>query len=250
MLVYVIAFLQPLFYSGANILDNVLTNRSIKNIWSLVCVGSLVNACFLSIALFFGHIHLPSIQTWPWIILVGIIEIAYLFPYYRALKTEDTSIVASLFDIGRIFVPVLAFFFVHEQLTWQMYLGFSILICSSFGISYHHHGPFKLNTAFWNMLLCSLLIAIQSVLYKKIFLDLDWLSGFILPLLITVPIGISLLLFRRIRTDVKQHLKSLKKTTGLYIFDEGLTWAGSAASTYAISQLPVTVVAGINSLRE
>ena len=55
-------------------------------------------------------------------LLVSLIDTFYQIPYYYAVKHVDTSIMAALFSIGKIIVPILAYFVVGEHLTSSQYV--------------------------------------------------------------------------------------------------------------------------------
>ena len=125
------AFLSPAFYAIAEVFDNFLVNKEFKHPLTLVFYSSLFNLIFIPALFLIQRPELPPLGTLPIFIMLGLVGVGYLFPYYKGLKIEDTSIVVSFFAIGRIFVPVLAYLFVGEILNLQQYAGIFLIIISS-----------------------------------------------------------------------------------------------------------------------
>ncbi len=81
----VIAIFGPLFYGLANILDNYFVNKLFKHPAILVFYSSLINLLFLPLIFIFQLPKLPTLDMIPVFVIIGLIEIAYLYPYYKAL---------------------------------------------------------------------------------------------------------------------------------------------------------------------
>lgn len=95
---------------------------------------------------------------------VGFLDIVYLYPYYTAMKVIDTSIVAALFSLGQITIPVMTYLWLDERLSLTQYIGFAIIIMSSIALSIKGTKIPKLNRAFYYMVGASLLRAFYVVL--------------------------------------------------------------------------------------
>ena len=127
---YFISFLAPFFYASSVVIESFLSLAVFKRPLVMLFFVSLTNALFTPFVLFLGFPTIPSLQSWGIYLLIAIIDIGYLYPYYMALKKTDTSIVSSLFSLGKIFVPVLAFILLKDTLTLPQYIGFFIIIFS------------------------------------------------------------------------------------------------------------------------
>ncbi|HLC59398.1 MAG TPA: hypothetical protein VJH34_02650, partial [archaeon] len=103
MLWLLIALLNPLLHGWSNIIDNVLVNRIFKNPLNLVVFSSVMNLAFLPLLFLFHIPVLPTASTLPIFILLGLLDIAYVWPYYKALQHDDTSVVSGLFSLGKVF---------------------------------------------------------------------------------------------------------------------------------------------------
>jgi drug/metabolite transporter (DMT)-like permease len=101
-------------------------------------------------------------------LIIAIIEIGYLFPYYWSLREIDTSVVASLFSLGKVFIPLFAFFVLSERLALIQYFGFFLIIGSSAALSFDRT-KLKLNRSFFFMAIVSLVLMGEAILYKYSF---------------------------------------------------------------------------------
>lgn len=249
MLGILIAFVSPLLHGFANILDNYLSNTLFRNIWTLTFYSVFFNVLFLPLVFLIEIPHLPPIHLLPFFLLIALIEVLYLYPYAKALQHDDTSIVASLFSIGKIFVPVFAFLIVGEVLSVYQYLGFFIIVLSSALLTLNIKGVIRINKSFLFMLVCSVLLSIESVLYKYLFASVSWSTGFFWPTLFSFFMVLSLLCIPKQRTSIFAQLKQLRSIASILILEEFLTFGGSAASTYALSLIPVTLEKSIDSFQ-
>ena len=172
-----IAFLSPLFYAMAVIIESMLSNHTFKRQTTMIFYISLMNAVFLPLILIFGLPSVPSSEClWLYLIL-ALLDVIYLYPYYTAMKVIDTSIVGALFSLGEITVPVLSFFLLGEILNLHQYIGFAIIIMASVALSIKGSRIPKLSRAFYYMVIASLLISFRVVLIKYVMnLDGNWIN--------------------------------------------------------------------------
>jgi len=249
MIWLVAAIVAPLLQGIANVLDNYLANRLFKNLWTLTFYSTLLNVAFLPLILVFQVPALPSLELLPFFFLIGLIQVFYLVPYYKALQKAETSVVTALFSLGRIFVPVLAFLLVGEVLYPIQYAGFLMVIAASVALSFNGKSGFRFDTSFFYMLLCSLILAVEVVVYKYLFESVSWSTGLVWPLVFSLFIALSFLLVPKLSKDIITSRKVFKTNFRLFASEELLTFLGFAASLYAISLAPVTIVKGIGSLQ-
>lgn len=242
------AFLNPLLHAFSNILDNYLTNRLFDKKTTLIFYAALLNVLFLPfLFLFTGLPDLPNQSSlWPFIGL-AIINIAYLYPYYKALEQNDTSSVIALFSLGQIFVPILAFFIVGEVLAPIQYLGVGVIICASVALSIQKGTKLRMNASLWWMLGCTFILAFEYVLYKFVFVSVNWITGFTWPVIFSFFIAFLLLMPKATRIDIVNNWGVFKRKSHVFATEELTTFLGIAAGTYAVSVAPVTVVKAIMS---
>lgn len=244
-----IAFVSPILHGFSSILDNYLANKLFKNLWTLIFYSSLLNAVFLPFVLLIQVPDLPSLQFLPFFFLIGLIEVFYLLPYYKALQNEDTSVITALFSMGRIFVPILAFFIVKEVLSLTQYIGFLIIIISSVAVTFNGRIKFRINKSFLLMVLSALLLSIEAVTYKYLFGNVSWSTGFVWPVIFSFVIALFFLLIPKLRRDILENRRNFIKNLSVFTSEEILTFGGSATAVYAISLVPVTLVKGIASFQ-
>lgn len=248
MLWLIIAFVGLLFHGLANILDNYFVNKLFKNPFVLVFYSSLINLIFLPAVLLFGVPELPSLSLLPFYALVGLTNIFYLYPYYKALQNDDTSVVASLFSLEKLFVPILAFLIVGETLSSLQYLGFFVIVLSGAILTLNNHEKkFRLNKSFFYMALVSIILAFEGVIYKYIFNHVDWATGFTWAIVASFVLTLPMLLVGKSRTQIISQWSSFKNKFHLFTIEELLTFSGSASATFATSLAPVTIVKSIDS---
>lgn len=249
MLWIAIALIPPLLHSFANVLDNYMANKLSKNVWTLTFYSSSFGVLFLPFIFLIERPSLPPFHLLPFIGLIALLEVFYLWPYYKALQNDDTSVVTSLFDLGKIFVPLLAFLIVGEKLSSVQYIGFFVIILGSALLTLSHHGKLRLNRSFFYMLLCSVLLSFEAVLYKYIFTSVDWSTGFVWPTIFSFGIVLCFLLVPKQRRDIHLQFKKFENKISIFALEELLTFGGSAVAVFVISRIPVTLEEGISSFQ-
>lgn len=242
------AFLGPAFYAVANILDTHLTNRHLKQTHTLVFYGSILNLAFLPIIVIFQRPVMPPLHTLPVFALLGVVNIAYLYPYYRGLQSDDTSIAISFFGLGRIVIPVLAFFIVGEVLSGVQYLGIGLIIISSTLISIvgSEKSGFRFSKASYYIALASIIISFEGVLIKYLFgQGLNYATVIGGEIIAVSFVALCLLISKRIRGDVLANRKTFRAMFPIFAAEETFTFLAISAEAYAISIAPVSVVKSI-----
>jgi uncharacterized membrane protein len=150
------AFVEPLLHGWATVLDNYLAEKMSSRLTALVFFAATANLAFLPIIVFLDPPTLLSGSAFALVLVVAAIEVLYQYPYYRALRSTDTSVVNALFSLGRIFVPIFAFFLVGERIGELQYVGFSLIAVSSDG-------------AFFLMLSVAAILSLEAVLIKFLY---------------------------------------------------------------------------------
>lgn len=243
----IFAFLAPAFYGLAEIFDNFLINKEFKHPMTLVFYSYLFNIIFIPVLFVFSPPALPPLHTWPLFLGLGLVGVGYLYPYYRGLQTDDTSVVISFFAIGRIFIPVLAFLIVGEVLDIQQYLGILIIILSVFALGIHHSKQkFRFSKAAWYIGLAAFLLAFEGVFLKLLFesgVSVSTAVGG--ESLIGLILAMFLLGSKTIRADIRSTFPLFIKLSPLFLAEEALTFLGTVTESAAISLTSLSVVKGI-----
>ena len=228
-------------------IDNYFANHIFKNTHVLIFYVSLLNLLFIPFIFLFQTPNLPTLAQLPLLIILGLENTLYLYPYYKALQSDDTSTVVSLFSIGKMFVPLLAFFIVGELLTFTQYVGFAIIIIASTLLTWK--GKIQFNKSLGYMIVTSLLIAIGIVTYKYLYTTATWSTGFVWATIFSFFVALPLLLISTIRKQIKVQFPQFKKNIKLFIAEEFVTFLGLATFTYALTLQKVSIVEAVVSIQ-
>ncbi len=171
------AFLIPFCDAINTILENVLSTRTFKQPTTMVFYISVSSALFVPLVFFFGFPTLPSFELLLYYIAVAAIRVGYLYPYFLALKVIDTSIVAALFALGQISVPIVSYFWLGEVLDFTQYIGFGIIIVCSLVLSAKGTKIPKLSKAFYYMCVAAIIRSMGCVFEKyALNTDANWIN--------------------------------------------------------------------------
>jgi drug/metabolite transporter (DMT)-like permease len=242
-----VAFLEPVLHAWANILDSNLINRVFKNAWSLTVFIAAADLLFLPIIWLLDKPHLISWQLVPYVILIAFIELVYAYPYYKALEDDDTSVAISLFSLGKIFVPVLAFIFVNERLNLSQYFGFLLIVVCSAALTFNPKANFRFNKSFFYMLLASSMLAVETVTYKHVFNNVSWGTGFFWTMTISGLLGLASFAWPKLRTGFKSEWPTLKSYYHYVLLVGIIGFFGNIGFSYAISQVSPTISSTVSS---
>lgn len=240
------AFLEPLIYSFSNLIDNYYANHSFKYVSSVVFYSRIFSLPFIPLVFLIDIPSMPQGNEWFYIIAAGVVGFLYAPFFYSSLKSMDTSMVAALFSIGRIFVPVLAFFAVEERLQFWQYGGIAIILVSTMLLS-KKKAKWKISAAFFYMSIAAILLSVESVLYKKIFETADWSTGFVWGWLLSDAAAMLMFLFPKYLKQIKQDFAVAKKRMPVFLGQGVIDTIAEGSYLYAVSLIPVTVVKGISS---
>jgi drug/metabolite transporter (DMT)-like permease len=245
----ILALMVPAFYAVANIIDNFLSDKQFKNPVSLIVYSSLFNLIFIPLALA-DNSAWPKASVIPIIIVLGFINIGYLYPYYKGLQSEDTSIAISFFALSRILIPILAYFIVDERLGIKHYLGIVLIIFSMIMLSIRwDKNKFKFSKAFWYISLSAFLISFEGVLFKYLY-DQGVSIGTAVggEMTVSLILSMSLLLLPSIRRIVIADWRIFKKSVGLFAVEEGFTFLAVVTEGFALNKAPVSLVKSLTIL--
>ncbi len=242
------AFLAPALYAVGEIFDEYLSNRGFKHIAPIIFFASALNIFFVPIIFFIQKPVMPGMNLlWP-ILGVALTNLLYLYPYYRSLQIEDTSVVSAFFSFGKIIIPIFAFFLVGEVLALREYMGIGIIILGNVFLALHvTKQKLRLSKAFYMILFASTLLAFEGILFKYMFEQgINWSTAVGGQLIASGVIGCAALLaFKKTRRQIFEEHREYRKSAKLFFTEELFTFFALAAETYAISLAPVSLVKGI-----
>ncbi len=242
------SFLPPFLMGLVVIIESQLSNRTFKHPTTMIFYVSFMNALFLPLVLFIGIPTFPSLKMFMCYILMAAISIGYLYPYYLAMKVIDASVVAALFSLGQITVPLMSYFWLGERLAFTQYIGFMVIIMASVALSVKDSKIPKLNKAFYYMLFAAIVASFGDVLTKYILNeDSSWINMAFYPSLISGFIPLSFLLFKSYRKDIVRNFPPYLQRFKLFTLNEFLGFLSMIAGVYAMSGLSPVVTTAVEA---
>lgn len=232
----IITFLAAFLFGIAVIIESHLSNRTFKHPTTMIFYVSLMSALFLPLVLFWGVPTLPPVAAFACYVILGAIDVAYLYPYYLSMKVIDVSIVAALFSLGKITIPVMTYFWLGEKLGLEQYIGFVIIIMASVALSIKGKKVPQLNKAFYYMLFASFLRAFYVVLEKYVLnIDSGWVNLVVYPSLVTGIMPLSFLFVAKWRRDIVRNFPPYLRQFKVFVLNEFLCFWGMVCTVYGLS---------------
>lgn len=243
-----IAFGAPLFFGLAVLIESRLSNVTFKKPTSMIFYVSLMNILFLPLLFIFGKPSIPTIEVFSYYSIIATIGIAYLYPYYMAMKVIDTSIIAALFSLGQITIPIMSYFLLDEKLTLAQYIGFTIIVMASVALSIKGKKIPKLNKAFYYMMFSAIIISFSVVLEKYVLtINNNWVNLIFYPSFISGLLPFSFLFIKKWRKDIIKNFPPYKEKIKLFILNEFICFLGALCGIYALSGLSPTITKSIGA---
>ena len=168
--------------------------------------------------------------------------------YYKAVQYDEISRVVMLNQISPIFVLILAFLFLKEELTKNHFIGFLFLIGAGVIMSYKRIGnSFKLSKAFYYMLVSAFIGAISAVAAKHIFSVANFWTAFVWLRLMGFT-ALSVLLLPSIRHDFIQTFKNMKNNIRVLLgFKMIIDFSAFIFASYALLKGNVSLVTALST---
>ncbi len=244
---FIFALIAPALYAVAEATDDFFVNKRFKHPVTLVFFSSLFNLVYIPILIFFKSPEFPPIHTIPIFILLGFVNAAYLYPYYKGLQTDDASVAISFLAIERVMIPVLAFMLVGEILEPIQYVGIFLIIVSVVALGLHHRkSKLKFSKGVWYMTAAAFFLALEGVILKVLFQQGVSVSTALTgEMSVSLVFGMSLLLWGTMRKQIKYEIPTFIKLAPLFLVEELFTFLGLLTEAYAISLTSVSIVKGI-----
>lgn len=168
----IFSLLSRALWAGSNITDKLLREKHIPDSFILTLVAGFA-VLFLSLGIMvFNGLNWLSFTPVILVLFAGAVQIVAVFAFYQAISKDEISRVIPLFQLTPIFVLILSFLFLGEVLTFNHYLSFLLILLGGFLVSLKKvEGVFRLRGAFWWMILCGLIYAIQIVILKPLYVN-------------------------------------------------------------------------------
>ncbi|MFA5946129.1 MAG: DMT family transporter [Patescibacteria group bacterium] len=236
-----VALFSPLLYGAANIVDEFVANRRLKSLSAFLFYSSTFNLLVLPFVLLWSPPVLPSPFLCGIIVLLGLLNFLYVYPYYRSLQEVDTSVVASLFSLSNIFIPIFSYLLVAERLGAWQYAGFVVIILASTLLTFNLK-KFRVDGVLPLMLFSSAMVTAESIGFKYLFEHgVSWGTAFGGQLFFSFLFVLPLLFFPVVRHGIRASWGMFHRSVPLFALEELLTFGGAVASTYAMSLAPLTL---------
>lgn len=242
----IIAFIPPALYAATTIIESSLSNSEFKDNVSLTFYSTTISLLFLPVLFLFGIPELIEPRLLPLFLAYAACEVAFLVPYYAALKRLQTSVVSALFAMSSLVVPVLSWFILGEKLHPINYIGFFIVLAASFYMT-KAKGAFQFNKGFWLMVLTCAILSIDLMICTKLLTETDWVSVAFWNYILTSAIVVVLLAIKKVRRPVVASFPKLREHFKQLVLNNGLGCAAGIASLFSLSVLPVVVKDGISN---
>lgn len=243
---FFLAVLAHCFFALTNIVDARLQRNLLKNGITQLFLGSVFAVIALTIVVLVFQPALPPVALWGWALMGGLFALVYLFPYFMALQGDESSVVISYFSLGKIFVPILSFFILGEQLGLLQYAGFGIVLAGSFLLQFRPNQPTHLKPLML-MMLSSLILALHYIAYKHVFNEIGWLSGFTWGLLVgSLIVALILWTVPGQRKLIREDLVSFKGFAPTLFLSFLFGAVGTVIMTYAINLSSPTLVSAFS----
>jgi uncharacterized membrane protein len=163
------AFSGPVLWGISFHLDKYLIDRYFAHtdVAVLLVFSALIGLVMLPFILYYqpGVLALP-VGTVLLVAISGVLYLGAMLFYLQALKHEDASVVAPLFQATPLFAFGLGYLFLGEVLTPRQVAGGLAIVIGALVLSWEGRGvPFKARLVVL-MLICTFTLAVASVIFK------------------------------------------------------------------------------------
>jgi uncharacterized membrane protein len=242
--------LAAFVWSLTNIVDKYLTHKhaSDGNVWGILILSCLFPGALLPIAYYYAQnpiIISPDVLP---LFFSGVLMVAWIYFYLKALSEEDTSVVMTLLVLAPVFGLLFGHIFLDEVITINQLLASSLIISGALIISYKKSDasiPFikRYNVIFY-ALAASSIIGLMLTLFKGGTYESDvWYSIFWRSTGM-VTTGLLLCFFiPKIQDRFLDLISGYSKSTlGLNTLNESFTLIGDVLFGFAILFAPIMII--------
>lgn len=246
---FFIALAAPMIWAVVNHIDKYVIARYAENKKpeALVIFSSLAAGLAAILIIVFIPIQkLSTLQIFA-SILAGVIFVASYIPYMYALKEDEVSVVAPLWQMIAPISYILGAIFLHEFLSLkQIFAGLLIVVGAVLMTIDFNKFNWK-GRIFKLMFLSSFLLASNTLIFKIIGLESSFWTVSFWEYLGAFIFGLILLSFSLYRTDFKSFLKEGgRKIVFLNIVAESFNVVARLAFNFAALIAPIALVYALN----
>lgn len=172
----IFALLSPAFVALTTVFYKFLMTKKFQGYFSMLSYLVFIDLIFCLIL----YLVNPISFLFPYVILatmVGLLPLLQFWFYSKALMVEEVSRITPLLQLIPIFVVLLSYFFLNENLVEQSCLGIAIMVIASVLISYKKTKTgSSISSALKFMIPCNLVASIDIILSKFLLGYLDYWS--------------------------------------------------------------------------
>ena len=245
------AIASAIGFAGVGILDKIVIEKHSPSprtfmifAGALQLPGSLIPIAFVGLE---PYSAIDILIAWGSGVLIGI----SLLLMFLALRKQDASVVAAVYQTAPVFVAIIAVIFLKESLTFFQWLAILLTVAGAILISLKRTGVGfgSLGVWFFVMIAASVFFGAGLTLTKVALNEMSFWNVFTYR---GIGTAVPLMLLPVTRNTVKESLLFIKNVKGLSIvvFSEAiLAFAALWFTTIAIDNSPVSLATAIMSTR-
>lgn len=246
---FLLALIAPALFALIVLIDDNL----LRNVYRSAHFGAIISGFFASIPLIvfpFINFSMPSFTIFLLGLSTGFLTVIYYYFYFKGLEVDTPSVVLALFSITPAIIPFLAYFFLGESLNPNQYLGFLVILLSSFALTAVNIRKFKFSPALIVVGIGALIFAFISVIQKYIYTTVDFWTGYML-FAAGMVLGALFLSTstKKGRRFFKEFKKLYKKWIVIFLIVELLGITAEFIINLAVSKGPVSLVKVIEGIQ-
>lgn len=223
-----------LCFAGCNVLDSHLrhwfSSGASQSFFEVVYFTPLLIAMYVVL-----RPAMPAPHLWLWIALAGFFGAVYLLPYFGAIRHADSSVIAALFALGRIFTPILGALFLNERLAPLEMVGFVTTIAGAVYVSYKPSAMRFDMRSLLLMGLAGLLMALCVLCSKFVFNEMSAMDGFFWITVVSIATLSGYVIVPTWRREIVRDAGNFSKFNKLYAVSALLGFVASVFSNLSIS---------------
>ena len=250
-----IALIAPFLWALVTVLDNYFVHSVYQDEYDGVVVSGFFQLLpWLLVVLGLVEFQYPGHRIASLALLSGAFFLGYLFFYFKALFISNDSAMADIFsNLSVVFVPFIAWLFIHEKLTLTHYGSVGIAFIGILIFFFDREiVKSRLNKFTFFMVLSAVFLSISMVVSKGAFQDVyDFWSIFLLFCLGGFISGLFFLIIspKSIADRIRRLFWNNRHQNTAFFISEALSVVATLASQRAISLAPaVSYIAIIESL--
>jgi uncharacterized membrane protein len=245
------ALVAYLMWALVNIVDKFLLEKKFKDYLSYILLAGLFQIVVF-IAIPFTGFSMPSFEMAAIGLVAGAMFFLSLVPYFKALSSEDATIVIPLGSLTPVLVLLISVVFLGEIFDYSKIASFMFLVFGGFVLAASDFNFRKIRfTPVLNYIILSIVMfAVATVLTKYTFSNMPVFEGFVLLRTGAVISSLAFLLHPEIRKNLFSTASSMgKKFGGIFIANETFALSNQFIYDLAISLGSISLISAGQGLQ-